>query len=169
MLDGLKLIPSKIFVDDRGFFSELYQKRVYEEAGIGCNFVQDNLSFSRKGVLRGMHFQVEPGQAKLVSVLQGEIYDVVVDIRDGSPTFGEWEGVTLTPDTQFFIPEGFAHGFYVLSDQAYVYYKVSSYYNPAQERSFRFNDPQVNIQWPGSTFTLSARDQHAPFFEELFV
>ncbi len=169
MLEGLKLLPAKIFVDDRGFFSELYQKKVCEEAGIRCPFVQDNLSYSRKGVLRGMHFQAGPGQAKLVSVLEGEIFDVAVDIRDGSPTFGQWEGVTLTPETQFFIPAGFAHGFYVLSDHAYVFYKVSSYYDPAQEKTFRFNDPQVNIQWPGSAFTLAARDQHAPFFEELFV
>ena len=167
MIEGLKLIQSKIFLDDRGFFAELYQKKIYAEQGVTCDFVQDNLSCSKKGTLRGMHFQAQPGQAKLISVLHGEIFDVAVDIRPESPTFGKWHGVTINRETQFFIPAGFAHGFYVLSDEAYVFYKVSSFYDPAQEKGFRFDDPRVNIQWPGSSFILSTRDQQAPSFEEV--
>ncbi len=164
----LKLIKPKIIEDSRGFFKESYNKIRYQNEGLKTVFVQDNCSFSKKGVLRGMHFSTA-AQAKLVSVMQGKIFDVAVDIRPGSPTFGKWEGVVLDADQheQFFIPEGFAHGFYVMSDEgALVHYKMSSVYNPDVEKTFRFDDPAFSIEWPNKQPILSLRDENAPFFTE---
>lgn len=169
-LVGLKLIKPKVYRDKRGFFKENYRKPVYEKAGIACDFVQDNHSFSTKGTLRGMHFQRNPGQAKLISVLHGKIFDVAVDLRKDSPTFGRWEGVFLDDEQhqQFFIPVGFAHGFCVMSETADVIYKVSSIYDPDQEKGFRFDDSEIGISWPIASPILSERDLKAPSFREAF-
>lgn len=163
-LPGVKLITPKIFHDERGFFLETYNRKAYQALGIACDFVQDNSSFSTKGVIRGMHFQKTPGQAKLVFVLQGEIFDVVVDIRPSSPTFRQWLGVNLNSRTQqqLFIPAGFAHGFCTLSETAQIVYKVSQPYDPSQERSFYYNDPDVGIVWPITDPILSLKDRQAP-------
>lgn len=168
-LPGLKLIRLNVFDDDRGFFKECYRKPRYADYGIDCEFVQDNLSYSKKDVIRGMHFQSDPGQAKLVSVLQGKIYDVVVDIRPESPYFGKWEGVYLEADKheQLFVPVGFAHGFCVVSDPgAHVLYKVSTVYMPSTEQTIRFDDPDLKIGWPTQQPLISPRDQAAPSFRE---
>jgi dTDP-4-dehydrorhamnose 3,5-epimerase len=169
-LSGVKLIIPRVFHDERGFFLESYNEALYSEAGIGVPFVQDNHSLSSKGTLRGMHFQRRPGQAKLVRVVEGVIFDVVVDIRPDSPTFGKWEGVYLDAKMhqQLFVPVGFAHGFCVVSETAQVLYKVSNRYDPAEEKGFRFDDPQVAIVWPLQQVTLSKRDQEAPLFCEIF-
>ena len=168
-LKGVKLISPKVFSDNRGFFFESHQSDRYENAGIDCVFVQDNHSFSKEGTIRGMHFQSEPGQAKLVRVAMGKIFDVVVDIRPHSPTFGKWEGVLLDGmnHQQLFIPVGFAHGFCVLSKEAHVLYKTSSPCSAETEKGFRFDDPDIGIDWPFKTPTLSDRDQKTPFFREL--
>lgn len=165
----VKLIQPHRFLDERGYFRELYRRPLYQELGIMCEFVQDNHSYSRGGTVRGMHFQRQPGQAKLVSVVLGQIYDVVVDIRPTSPTFGRWEGVYLDSEKgeQLFIPIGFAHGFCAISEEAHVIYKVSSVYDPAEELSFRFNDPQVNIDWPVASPILSKRDKGSPLLCEV--
>ncbi len=162
-------IQLKTFVDERGSFMEMYRKPLYEELGISCSFVQDNYSFSKKGTIRGMHFQSDPGQAKLISVISGTIYDVYVDIRPASSTFGRWGAKELdsSQPEQLFIPEGFAHGFAVLSDTAHVLYKVSTIFNPEMEKTFRFDDPTVGIEWPVDTPILSKRDQNAPSFQEV--
>ncbi|HSX12213.1 MAG TPA: dTDP-4-dehydrorhamnose 3,5-epimerase [Rhabdochlamydiaceae bacterium] len=167
-LNGLKLIKPKVFSDDRGFFLECYRREQYLKCGIEFEFVQDNHSYSKKDVLRGMHFQKSPGQVKLVSVLKGKILDVVVDIRLASPTFGQFESVILDGEShqQLLIPIGFAHGFLVLSEGAHVFYKVSSPYDPAEEKSFRFDDPMVGIQWPIKNALVSERDLEAPPFAE---
>jgi dTDP-4-dehydrorhamnose 3,5-epimerase len=169
-LPGAKLIQPVAFQDERGFFLETYRKDIYAAHGIECEFVQDNHSFSKKGTLRGMHFQSAPGQAKLVSVIQGKIFDVVVDIRPDSPFFGKWQGLHLDGEThqQLFIPVGFAHGFCAVSDTAHVLYKVSNTYNAATEKGFRFDDPDVGITWPEIPLIVSARDLAAPFFKEVF-
>jgi dTDP-4-dehydrorhamnose 3,5-epimerase len=170
-LPGLKLIRLNVLDDERGFFKECYRKPRYNDYGIECEFVQDNLSFSKKDVIRGMHYQSEPGQAKLVSVLQGEIFDVAVDIRPDSPYFGKWVGVYLNADKheQLFIPVGFAHGFCIVSDKgAHVHYKVSTVYTPSTEKTFRFDDPHINIEWPTKTPVISTRDQTSPYFQEIF-
>lgn len=170
-LSGLKLIIPKIFCDDRGFFFESYSQLVYEQMGISVPFVQDNASFSKQGTIRALHYQSLPGQAKLVSCVQGKIWDVAVDIRPDSPTFGKWEGVELDDQThkQLFIPAGFAHGYCVLSKTALVHYKVSSLYDPKTECSIRWNDPALNIAWPMNDPILSSRDQQSPFFTEILV
>lgn len=169
-LAGLKLITPRIFPDSRGKFLETYSQRRYKEAGIDVSFVQDNLSFSEKGVIRGLHFQSEPGQAKLVSCLIGEVWDVVVDLRKNSATFGQYEAVYLNEKKgqELFVPVGFAHGFCVLSERAAVFYKVSNYYNAETERSIRWNDPLLAIDWPCHSPKLSERDQAAPLFSEIF-
>ncbi len=169
-LPGLLLLELDCYPDERGFFLETYQQSRYQEAGIGSTFVQDNHSFSRKNVLRGMHFQEGNHQAKLVSVIQGTIFDVAVDIRPSSKTFGKWVGQVLDDHNhhQLFIPEGCAHGFCVLSDSAHVIYKVSTPFVSEMERSFRFDDPTIAISWPISTFILSAKDRKAPLFANLF-
>jgi dTDP-4-dehydrorhamnose 3,5-epimerase len=167
-LEGPVLVETVVHGDDRGFFQETYRRREFAELGIHDEFVQDNHSRSRRGVLRGMHFQ--PGQAKLVRCVRGAILDVVVDIRPGSASFGHWEGVELDDrdHRQLYVPDGFAHGFCVLSETADVIYKVSSYYDPAAESGFRFDDPDVGIEWPaGIALETSARDREAPLLREL--
>lgn len=167
-LQGLVLIKPKVFKDSRGFFLESFQQSAYEKVGIHCPFVQDNHSFSQKGCIRGMHFQSFPGQAKLVRVAVGKIYDVAVDIRPSSPTFGQWEAVILDDQShdQLFIPVGFAHGFCVLSEEAHVLYKVSTPYDSKFEKGFRWDDPTIKIEWPVEHPILSERDQQAPFLHE---
>jgi dTDP-4-dehydrorhamnose 3,5-epimerase len=161
-LEGTVLASPTVHGDERGFFMETYRKSEYAAIGIGDEFVQDNHSRSRKGVVRGMHFQ--PGQAKLVRCARGTIVDVLVDIRPGSPSFGHWEDFELsdTNGHQLYCPDGFAHGFCVVSDVADVVYKVSTYYDPATESGFRFDDPAVGIAWPDMELTPSQRDQTAP-------
>ena len=162
------LVEPAVHGDDRGFFQETYRRQAFAELGIHEDFVQDNHSRSRRGVLRGMHFQ--PGQAKLVRCARGAILDVVVDIRPGSPAFGRWEGVELDDQThrQLYVPDGFAHGFCVLSEVADVVYKVSTYYDPAVESGFRFDDPDVGIEWPsGLELETSVRDREAPLLRDL--
>jgi dTDP-4-dehydrorhamnose 3,5-epimerase len=160
-LQGVVIIEPKVFGDNRGFFMETWNKKKFENAGLPYNFVQDNLSFSTKGVLRGLHFQNPNPQGKLVYVLQGEVFDVAVDIRMGSPTFGQWEGVTLSSENkrQFFIPDGFAHGFCVMSDTALFAYKCTDIYNPQAERGIIWNDPDIGIEWPIRQPILSEKDK----------
>jgi len=168
-LSEVKLIRLRSFQDERGFFRESYRENLYSSHGIAGSFVQDNHSFSFKGTIRGMHFQAHPGQAKLVSVVSGRIFDAVVDIRPYSPTFGKWLGVDLYAENgeQLYIPVGFAHGFCVLSESAHVIYKVSNYYDPLLERTFRFDDAEVGIQWPVESPVLSLRDRDSPSFREV--
>ena len=164
-LSGLKIVQPRIFQDERGCFWESYRRPLYEELGIALDFPQDNVSVSCKGTIRGLHYQ--KGQAKLVSVLSGAIFDVAIDIRKESPTFGQWTALELNDSCrkQFFIPDGFAHGFCVLSEQAIVQYKVSAVYDPKEEKSIRWNDPFFAIDWPVKAPILSMRDQASPFFE----
>lgn len=168
-LQGLKLIKPKVYKDHRGFFLEAFQQSEYENKGISHSFVQDNHSYSQRGCVRGMHFQAYPGQAKLIRVAVGQIFDVAVDIRPNSPTYGKWEAVVLDDEShhQLFIPVGFAHGFCVLSQEAHVLYKVSHPYDPKFEKGFRWDDPRVNIQWPVDNPIISERDQSAPFLHEV--
>lgn len=149
-IDGLKVITPQVFGDSRGYFVETYHKQAYAEAGIDAEFVQDNQSASRYGVLRGLHFQIKHPQAKLVRVVSGEVFDVAVDMRKGSPTYGQWYGVILSADNkkQFFIPEDFAHGFLVLSDYAEFFYKVTDFYHPDDEGGIIYNDPDIGVEWP---------------------
>jgi dTDP-4-dehydrorhamnose 3,5-epimerase len=158
------IIEPQVFGDERGFFLETFQAARYEqEAGIKLAFVQDNHSRSARGVLRGLHFQKMKPQGKLVRVVRGEVYDVALDIRKGSPTFGEWEGVILSEDNkkQFWVPPGFAHGFVVLSDTADFEYKCTDYYDPSDEGSILWNDPVLDIPWPIANPILSTKDQSA--------
>lgn len=170
-LKGLKLITPRIWRDERGFFFETYRSSLYANSGIASQFVQDNLSCSHKNTLRGLHYQSFPGQDKLVTCLSGTVWDVAVDLRRESATFGKWYAVELDDQKlqQLFIPVGFAHGFCVLSDTAIVQYKVSAVYDPATERSVRWNDPAIAIEWPIGAPVLSLRDQNSPFFEEVLV
>ena len=149
-LDGVMVIKPQVFGDNRGYFMETYKKELFYEAGIKSEFVQDNESSSTKGVLRGLHFQKEHTQGKLVRVTHGEVFDVAVDVRPGSKTFGEWVGVTLSSENKnmFYIPEGFAHGFLVLSDTAEFVYKCTDVYDPSSEGGIPWNDPNVSIDWP---------------------
>lgn len=159
-IPGLLLLEPAVFGDERGFFMETWNQARYEEIGIREQFVQDNLSLSRQGVLRGLHFQYPHPQGKLVSVLQGEVFDVAVDIRRGSPTFGQWEGATLSADNkrQFYVPPGFAHGFCVTSDTALFAYKCTEFYHPEAEATLRWDDPELGIDWPCAAPELSAKD-----------
>lgn len=168
-LDGLLLLEPNVFGDARGFFMELWHRDRYREAGIPGEFVQDNISSSRRGSVRGLHFQNPTAQAKLVWAIQGEIYDVAVDLRRGSPTFGRWQAVTLSSENrlQFYIPPGFAHGFAVLSDVALFAYKCSDFYAPQHERAVAWNDPDIGIPWPVSDPVLSAKDQRAPRLRDI--
>jgi dTDP-4-dehydrorhamnose 3,5-epimerase len=170
-LDGLKLIKPKVFKDSRGFFFESFHQPLYAKMGISESFLQDNHSYSQKGCIRGMHFQSKPGQAKLVRAAIGKIFDVAVDIRPSSATYGQWEGVMLDDQLhhQLFIPVGFAHGFCVLSDEAHVMYKVTAPYDAQHEKGFRWDDPYINIQWPTTHPLVSERDQNAPFLKELHI
>ena len=163
-LKGCVIIEPRVFGDERGFFLETFQAVRYDrEAGIDLPFVQDNHSRSAKGVLRGLHFQKTKPQGKLVRVVRGEVYDVAVDIRNGSPTFGECEGVILSEDNkkQFWVPPGFAHGFVVLSDTADFEYKCTDYYDPSDEGSILWSDPDLDIPWPIANPVLSTKDESA--------
>jgi dTDP-4-dehydrorhamnose 3,5-epimerase len=160
---GLLIIEPKVFGDARGFFLESYNERRYREAGINAAFVQDNVSFSRHGILRGLHFQNPNPQGKLLQVLQGEVFDVAVDVRRGSSTFGKWHGLVLSSENkrQFYIPPGFAHGFLVTSDSALFQYKCTELYSPKDEMAVRWDDPTIGIQWPMKDPLLSERDAKA--------
>ncbi|MCD6023179.1 MAG: rfbC [Fibrobacteria bacterium] len=169
-LEGLLIVKPRVFRDARGFFLESYNQATFAAAGIDTVFVQDNHSKSSKGTLRGLHFQTVPGQVKLVRCAAGVIWDVAVDIRPQSPTFGRHFGVELTPDEapMLYVPVGFAHGFVVLSDSAEVLYKCSNVYNPATEAGIAWNDPDLNVPWPiqGLDVLLSERDKTNPSFAE---
>ncbi|MCL2718020.1 MAG: dTDP-4-dehydrorhamnose 3,5-epimerase [Lachnospiraceae bacterium] len=163
-IEGLKIITPRVFGDSRGYFMETYNENDFKEAGIDCTFVQDNQSSSAKNVLRGLHFQVEHPQDKLVRVLSGEVFDVAVDIRKGSATYGKWYGLILSAENkkQFFVPKGFAHGFLVLSEYAEFAYKCSDFYHPNDEGGLLYNDPAIGIEWPvaaGTEPVLSERDK----------
>lgn len=165
------LVQPKIFEDPRGFFMETYREDRFSAGGIPQRFVQENHSCSQKGVLRGLHYQLRNTQGKLVRAISGEIYDVAVDIRRSSPTFGEWVGIILSAESrqQLWVPTGFAHGFYVLSDSAEVIYKVTDYYAPEWERNILWNDPKIGIEWPlhGNSFPiLSKKDVEGNSLED---
>lgn len=170
-LNGPKVLRPVPHFDDRGFFCEAYSEREYRQAGIEHRFVQDNHSFSKKGVLRGMHFRRPLDEGKLVRVVSGTIFDVVVDVRIHSEYFGQWKGVILSEDTheQLWIPPGFAHGFCVLSGAAHVLYKTTCYYEPGEERGFSWNDSDIGIAWPIANPVLSSRDERAPCFATLLA
>ena len=161
---GVVLCVPKVFRDERGFFLEYYRADQYRAGGIADTFVQDNRSSSRKNVLRGLHFQLRKPQAKLVSCIRGEIFDVAVDIRKGSPTFGKWSAAVLSADNhhQLYVPRGFAHGFCVLSDVAEIQYKCSDYYDPTDDHGVLWNDPFLAIDWPVTDPVLSAKDVVQP-------
>ena len=166
-IEGLKVITPTVFGDERGYFMETYSRRDFEEAGIDMEFVQDNQSASKKGVLRGLHFQIQYPQDKLVRVVSGEVFDVAVDLREGSATFGKWFGVRLSAENkkQFFIPKNFAHGFIVLSDYAEFTYKCSDFYHPNDEGGLFWKDPDIGVDWPmpegmgPEDLTISEKDQ----------
>ncbi len=162
--EGLCVIEPKVFFDERGYFVETYNENDFKAEGFDVRFVQDNQSMSVRGVLRGLHFQKEHPQGKLVRCLKGRVYDVAVDLRASSPTFGKWFGVELTAENkkQFFVPEGFAHGFLVLSDEAEFAYKCTDFYHPGDEGGLYWNDPQIGIEWPieeGMELIISEKDQ----------
>jgi dTDP-4-dehydrorhamnose 3,5-epimerase len=169
-LQGCVVIEPTVFGDDRGFFLETFQAERYADlAGITSPFVQDNHSRSARGVLRGLHFQKNKPQGKLIRVVKGEVYDVAVDMRQGSPTFGQWEGIILSEEnkTQLWVPPGFAHGFVVLSDTADFAYKCTDYYDPSDEGSILWNDPELNIPWPIDNPKLSEKDANAKKLADL--
>jgi len=169
-LKGAWLIKPKVFQDNRGFFLESYSKKIFEEHGIICDFVQDNHSMSaQKGVLRGIHFQKPPhAQAKLVRVVKGSVYDVIVDLRKNSETYGQWEGYTLSAENfeMLFIPRGFGHAFCTLEDNTEFLYKTDNYYAPDSEGGIIWNDPDLKIEWPVEDPTLSEKDGNLPKFSE---
>lgn len=186
-IDGLYIIEPTVHEDDRGYFIETYNQNDMNEAGLNMTFVQDNQSMSKKGVLRGLHFQKKYPQGKLVRVLKGRVFDVAVDLRRESKTFGQWYGIELSEENkkQFYISEGFAHGFLVLSDQAEFFYKCTDFYHPGDEAGIAWNDPDINIKWPelcgkfagspssagyhlldGTLINLSDKDQKQPYFKE---
>lgn len=188
-IEGLYIIEPTVFGDERGYFMETYSQRDMEEAGLTMNFVQDNQSMSVKGVLRGLHFQKEHPQGKLVRVIKGRVFDVAVDLRTGSETYGKWYGVELTAENkkQFYISEGFAHGFLVLSDTAEFCYKCTDFYRPGDEGGLAWNDPAIGIDWPevsgaytgsavaagytladGTPLNLSEKDQKWPGIADTF-
>lgn len=173
-LEGVKIIEPKVFGDDRGFFMETWNLEAFDAAGLPSHFVQDNHSRSEQGVLRGLHYQIKQPQGKLVRVTRGEVFDVAVDLRKSSPTFGQWTGVVLSESNRklFWVPPGYAHGFYVMSELADFQYKCTEYYAPEHERSLSWNDPAVGIEWPlvsGADPTLSAKDADCPALAELDV
>jgi dTDP-4-dehydrorhamnose 3,5-epimerase len=168
-IDGLALIEVTAHGDQRGFLAETFRAERWRELGVDVEFVQENHSRSGRGILRGLHFQLRPGQAKLVRCVRGTIWDVAVDLRRGSPTYGRWEGHELsdTNHRQLFIPAGFAHGFCVFSEEADVAYKLSSYYDPETEAGIRWDDPDVGVEWPIEHPLLSDRDKLAPTLAEI--
>lgn len=168
-LPGVILFKPRVFPDPRGFFTEVYHSEKYAAAGLPKPFVQDNYSRSKKHVLRGLHSQVKHPQGKLVYVVEGEIFDVAVDIRRGSPTFGQWEGEILSAENhhQLYVPEGFAHGFVVLSEFATVCYKCTDLYAPGDEQGFAWNDPDLAIDWPVKTPVLGEKDVNLPRLREV--
>jgi len=168
-LPGVLMVEPKFAGDARGFFMEAFQARRYAEAGIASPFVQDNVSFSRFGVLRGLHFQHPHAQGKLVYVLQGEVFDVAVDIRQESPAFGKWFGVSLSADNkrQLWVPAGFAHGFCVTSETALFVYKCTDYYQPDAEGAVAWNDPRIAVDWPLERPELSAKDNSASPLDDI--
>ena len=163
-IEGLKVITPTVFGDERGYFMETYNYKDYAAAGIDMEFVQDNQSMSKRGVLRGLHFQINYPQDKLVRVTKGKVFDVAVDLREGSATFGKWYGVILSDENkkQFFIPKNFAHGFLVLSDTAEFVYKCTDFYHPNDEGGLAWNDPDIGVDWPledSVELTISEKDQ----------
>jgi dTDP-4-dehydrorhamnose 3,5-epimerase len=167
------IIEPRVFGDNRGYFMETYNYNQFKEAGMDMVFVQDNQSKSKKGVLRGLHFQATYPQGKLVRVLSGEVFDVGVDLRKGSPTFGKWHGVILSGENrkQFYVPEGFAHGFLVLSDEAEFAYKCTDFYHPEDEVGIIWNDPTIGIEWPLEDLgdiILSEKDKNLGLMSEIF-
>lgn len=168
-LKGLLLLKPRVFRDERGFFVETYSAQRYRDVGVDATFVQDNHSRSTYGTIRGLHFQTTPGQAKLLRCASGRIFDVAVDIRPDSPTYGQWRGVYLDAETheQLYVPIGFAHGFAVVSETADVCYKVSAPYDPKTESGFRWDDPDVGVRWPVEKPILSKRDLEAPLLRDL--
>lgn len=170
-IKDLYIVETKRFGDDRGYFVETYNERDFKDAGLDYTFVQDNQSLSSKGVLRGLHFQKKYPQAKLVRVLEGQVFDVAVDLRKGSETFGEWCGVMLTSDNnkQFMIPKGFAHGFQVVSDRAIFCYKCDEFYHPEDEGGLMWNDESLSIDWPIEDVILSDKDGKHPTLKELII
>ena len=168
-LPGILIIEPSVFQDERGFFMETYQQRRYTEAGIESNFVQDNLSYSVRGTLRGLHYQVKHAQAKLVQVIEGTIFDVALDIRRGSPYFGQWTSAHLSDENkrQLFLPAGFAHGFCVLSESAQVVYKCTDFYASEDEGGVLWSDPTLAIAWPISEPLLSEKDSQLPCLADI--
>lgn len=169
MFPEIMLIDPDIHQDNRGHFLEVYQSKRYADLGITDPFVQDNLSYSTNGVLRGLHYQLGKPQGKLIWVVHGEVFDVAVDIRQGSPTFGKWVGITLSSKQcrQIFIPQGFAHGFCVVSRSASLLYKCTEYYAPEEERGIRWDDPSLDIQWPKMDPIVSKKDRGHPLLKNI--
>ena len=166
-IPGLHVIEPKVFFDERGYFAEIYNQREFDEAGLAMRFVQDNQSMSVRGVLRGLHFQKKHPQGKLVRVIRGEVYDVAVDLRKASPTFGKYFGLILSSENKkmFYIPEGFAHGFLVLSPEAEFAYKCTDFYHPGDEGGILYNDPAIGIDWPldrVGRLIISSKDKEWP-------
>ncbi len=176
-IEGLVIVTPKVFLDERGYFMETYNEKEFTEIGITTKFVQDNQSCSKKGVIRGLHFQLNFPQSKLVRVVNGCVYDVAVDLREDSPTFGKYYGVVLSAENkkQFFIPKGFAHGFVVLSDVTEFVYKCDDFYHPNDEGGLIWNDPDIAIDWPfekaggKENLIFSEKDQKWPTLKELLV
>jgi dTDP-4-dehydrorhamnose 3,5-epimerase len=168
-LSGVFLLEPKVFKDDRGYFLETWNRTRHEQAGIPVHFVQDNISFSKKGILRGLHFQYPQSQGKLIQVLSGEVIDVVVDIRVGSPTYGQWIGEVISESNhrQMYIPPGFAHGYCVTSETALFSYKCTDFYNRATEHGIIWNDPDIGIEWPVEQPVLSPKDMNYPTLKDL--
>lgn len=168
-IPGVVVVEPRVFEDSRGFFMETYHRQKFAEAGITCEFVQDNHSRSRRGTLRGLHYQLQQPQAKLCRVIQGEVLDVVLDIRRGSPTFGHWTAVVLSADNkrEIFVPRGFAHGFVVLSETAEFLYKCDDFYLPGDEKGILWNDPELGIEWGIEDPILSEKDRVNPRLSEM--
>ena len=168
VLPEVIIIEPDVFGDNRGFFMEMYHRQKFIQAGIESTFVQDNRSLSKKGTLRGLHYQISRPQGKLVWALKGEIFDVAVDIGRNSPTYGQWTSAVLTEETKvgLYIPPDYAHGFYVLSEEAEVFYKCTDFYSPEHERCIRWDDPNLAIDWPTTEPILSDKDREAPLLKE---
>ncbi|KUK56599.1 MAG: dTDP-4-dehydrorhamnose 3,5-epimerase [Synergistales bacterium 53_16] len=170
-IPDLLVIEPQVFPDQRGYFLESFNRKAFKEAGLAMEFVQDNMSRSTKGVLRGLHFQTRRPQGKLVKVTRGKVFDVAVDLRKASPTFGSWYGITLDDEAHkmFYVPPGFAHGFFVLSEVADFHYKCTDFYDPGGEGGIRWDDPDINVDWPLGDIKpiLSEKDQVLPFFKDM--